>query len=136
MSTKTAKACMYAAMSALAALAFCPTAQAQPERQCYVTTAGKIVCIDLSSSDSTNRDCYLIPLGPRCFPTTLPERNGQVQLPGGQWASPLPENQWPAPGQESKWPNTPSDKQPAGVSEGRQPRDTRQLPDWDFISGR
>ena len=52
MSTKTAKACLYPAIGAMAALALCPAAQAQPERQCYLTTAGSVVCVNLSNNYS------------------------------------------------------------------------------------
>jgi hypothetical protein len=138
MSIETGKACLYPAIGAMVALALCPAAQAQPERQCYLTTAGEAVCVILSNSDSTSRDCYLVPMGPRCFiPTTLPERSGRVQLPNGEWASPLPEEQWPPPGREIEWPDTPPEgEQPAGTSEEQQPRGARPILDWDFISAR
>ena len=138
MSTKTAKACLYPVIGAMAALALCPPAQAQPERQCYLTAAGEAVCVNLADSDSTNRDCYLSPMGPRCFlPTTLPERNGRVQLPNGEWAAPLPEEKWPPPGREIEWPDAPPEgEQPARTSEEQQPPGTRLFPQWDFISAR
>lgn len=137
MSTKTAKACLYPVISAVALLVVCPVAQAQPDRQCYQMVAGRKFCIDLSNSGSTQRDCYLVPMGPRCFiSTALPERDGRIQLPNGQWALPLPQEQWPPPGQEIQWPYKLEDEQPAQAPEQPQPRGTRHFPDWDFLPGR
>jgi hypothetical protein len=134
MSTTTAKACLYPAISAMAALAICPIAQAQPDRQCYQTTARQIYCVDLSAA--AYRDCYLVPQGPRC-PPTLTESNGRFQLPNGQWALPIPKEQWPPPSRENKWPDAPPEgEQPAPTSEQQQPRGTRRLPDWDFTPER
>lgn len=138
MSTKTATACLYPAICTMAALSICPVALAGPDRQCYQKPAGEIVCIDLSGSGSEHRDCYLVPIGPRCFnPTAHPGFDGRVQLPNGEWALPLPRERWPSAGPETRAPTAPPDNdKPASTPDRRPPAGTPQVPGRDPVARR
>lgn len=137
MRTNFAIVCLYSAISAMVAVAVCPVAQAQPDRQCYLTTAEVVSCFDLTGSGSAHRDCYLVPIGPRCldeYPPVPSDGGGRIQLPNGEWGVPLPKEQWPEPGEENLGSTPPSKgEQPATKSDEQHPRRTPPSRDSAFI---
>jgi hypothetical protein len=77
MSAKAAHACLYLAITSMAALGICPVAGAEPDRQCQTQT--RTVCI--------------------------PGSRGSAPLPGGEGGAPLPGRQKPDPTLERpSWP--------------------------------
>ena len=113
MSTKAARACLYLAITSMAALAICPVAGAEPDRQCYQTQTG-IACIDVSADRTT--------------PTQNPV---PVPLPSGEWGVAIPKEKWPPPnsGSQGSAP-LPGGQQGAPLPEGKKPEGSPKLPNW------
>lgn len=89
MSTRTAHVCLFAAVSAIAAVASGPVSNAEPiPQQCYQSPLD-VRC--LGPRSSADFDCQIIPPGPQCVVSTLPPGwPVPAQLPDGEWALLIP----------------------------------------------